>query len=79
MIMVNAKEFSKVMHALGHNNSTAQPGMLHTESKKGVKHTVWKNEEGYVIGEIQKMHPTDPAVHHINTRVIPNWRDLLDT
>ena len=74
MIWVNAKEFSRIMHSIGLTNNDAEPGILHTETKKGQRHTVWRDESGAYLGEILFDH-INPAVHHVNDTLIPDWAE----
>ncbi len=73
MIMVNAKEFSRIIHSLGLTNADAEPGLLHSEKKNEDRHTVWRHESGAYLGEIQFDH-INPVTHYINEQLIPDWR-----
>lgn len=74
MIRVNAKEFSRIMHSIGLTNNDAEPGILHTETKKGHRHTVWRHESGVYVGEIQ-FDNINPAVYRVNDQLIPDWSE----
>ena len=68
-MIVNAKQFSRAIHALGLSNKDAVPGFLHYSGKGGVKHTAFPDDKGVYYGDII-FDGINPPAHYLRDDLI---------